>query len=126
MCANTSFSYSPSLGGWDIGAAADPLSPWLHKATDWVPQFLKYIQDTWKPQGGIAVTEFGFAEPFEELKKIEGDIRFDFVRSAYYRDYMQAILMAISEGVNVVGCLAWSIVDNLEWSSGYNVKFGLQ
>lgn len=39
---------------------------------------------------------------------------------------MQAILMAISEGVNVVGALAWSIVDNLEWSAGYQDKFGVQ
>jgi beta-glucosidase/6-phospho-beta-glucosidase/beta-galactosidase len=39
---------------------------------------------------------------------------------------MEAILIAISEGVNVVGCLAWSILDNLEWSSGYQDKFGLQ
>jgi beta-glucosidase/6-phospho-beta-glucosidase/beta-galactosidase len=40
--------------------------------------------------------------------------------------YMNAILIAISEGVNVVGCLAWSIVDNLEWSAGYTDKFGVQ
>jgi beta-glucosidase/6-phospho-beta-glucosidase/beta-galactosidase len=39
---------------------------------------------------------------------------------------MQGILLAISEGVNVVGCLAWSIVDNLEWTSGYQDKFGVQ
>jgi len=34
--------------------------------------------------------------------------------------------MAISEGVNVVGTLAWSIYDNFEWSQGYSVKFGIQ
>jgi beta-glucosidase/6-phospho-beta-glucosidase/beta-galactosidase len=34
--------------------------------------------------------------------------------------------MAISEGTRVVGALAWSIMDNLEWSQGYQVKFGIQ
>ncbi|KAK4985077.1 hypothetical protein LTR50_006190 [Elasticomyces elasticus] len=125
-CANTSYAYSASDGGWLIGPAADPGSPWLHKATDWVPAFLRYIQDTWKPPGGVAVTEFGFAEPFEYSKKIRADILFDPIRSSYYHDYLQAILIAISEGVNVVGCLAWSLVDNLEWSTGYTVKFGMQ
>jgi beta-glucosidase/6-phospho-beta-glucosidase/beta-galactosidase len=125
-CVNSSYTYAEADGGWNIGYAADPLSPWLHKATDWVPAFLHYIQDTWHPSGGVAVTEFGFAEPFEELKQVLGDVRFDLARTAYYREYMQAILIAISEGVNVVGCLAWSIMDNLEWSQGYNVKFGMQ
>ncbi|KAH8821859.1 glycoside hydrolase family 1 protein [Xylogone sp. PMI_703] len=112
--------------GWKLGPAADPLSPWLQMATDWVPAFLHYIQDTWKPHGGIAVTEFGFSEPFEQLKTLKADILMDIGRTTYYRNYMQAILMAISEGVNVVGCLAWSIMDNLEWSDGYTVKFGMQ
>ena len=34
--------------------------------------------------------------------------------------------MAMSEGVNVVGCLAWSIYDNFEWSTGFGAKFGMQ
>jgi beta-glucosidase/6-phospho-beta-glucosidase/beta-galactosidase len=125
-CANTSYTYTDSDGGWNVGPAADPHSPWLHKATDWVPLFLHYIQDTWKPSGGVAVTEFGFAEPFEVQKTLKADILFDPIRSSYYRDYMEAILISISEGVNVVGTLAWSIVDNLEWTSGYQDKFGVQ
>jgi beta-glucosidase/6-phospho-beta-glucosidase/beta-galactosidase len=124
-CVNSSYTLPSSSGGWNIGYAADPGSPWLHKATDWVPAFLHYMQDTWHPRA-IAVTEFGFAEPFEELKQLVGDIRFDLARTAYFHDYMQGILMAMSEGVNVVGTLAWSILDNLEWSQGYTVKFGLQ
>ena len=39
---------------------------------------------------------------------------------------MQAMLMAMGEGVNVVGCLAWSILDNLEWAVGYQDRFGMQ
>jgi len=113
-CYNTS-NVGPN--GWNIGAAADPYTPWLHSATDWVPIFLKYIQNTW-PSGGIVVSEFGWAEPYEELKTLKQDILYDPGRTMYYRNYMQAILMAISEGVNVIGCLAWSIADNLEWSDG--------
>jgi hypothetical protein len=91
-----------------------------------VPAFLHYMQDTRKPRGGIAVAEFGFVEPFEELETLLPDIGTDLARTAYYPEYMQAIFIAISQGVNVVGTLAWSILDNLEWSQGYTVKFGMQ
>lgn len=40
------YTYSAQDGGWNVGYAADPGSPWLHKATDWVPIYLRYIQDT--------------------------------------------------------------------------------
>ena len=125
-CVNTTYSYVSADGGWLVGPAAEQLAPWLHKATDWVPAFLHYIADTWKPAGGIAVTEFGFAEPFEALKTLKADIVTDPIRRDYFRDYMQAILIAIDEGVNVVGTLAWSIFDNLEWNSGFQTKFGIQ
>jgi len=110
-CFLSNNSYSAADGGWDIGPAADyPGANWLYKATDWVPAFLHYIQDTWHPVGGIAITEFGWAEQHEASLTLLGSIRMDAVRSQYYRDYMQAILMAMSEGVNVVGCMAWSIL----------------
>lgn len=125
-CYNTTYTYSRASGGWNIGPAADPKAPWLYKATDWVPTFLRYIQDTWRPSGGIAVSEFGFGEPFERQKTILADILFDPVRSAYFRDYMEAILISLAEGTRVIGCLAWSLIDNLEWTTGYDVKFGLQ
>ncbi|KAM0132645.1 hypothetical protein ACHAP3_006315 [Botrytis cinerea] len=122
-CFNTT---NVNTDGWLIGAAADPLAGWLHNAVDWVPAFLKYIQDTWPSKGGIAVSEFGFADPFEYEKTLLSDIRTDTSRTLYYKQYMEAILLSISEGVNVVGCLAWSIMDNLEWASGNHVKFGMQ
>lgn len=125
-CADTAYTYSAADGGWLVGAAADPGAPWLHKATDWVPEFLHYIQNTWARGKGIVVSEFGFAEPFESSKTLLPDILYDPVRTSYYRDYMRAILVALSEGVNVVGSLAWSFVDNFEWNSGYAVTFGLQ
>jgi hypothetical protein len=102
-CADTQYTYE---NGWLIGPAAgtspilfrravsstmsanvialaDAATPWLHKATDWVPRFLEYIRETWtKPAGDlpIAVTEFGFAEPFESSKVLLQDILYDPIR----------------------------------------------
>ncbi|KAK8182831.1 glycoside hydrolase superfamily [Phyllosticta citribraziliensis] len=125
-CVNETWAYPAASGGWALGPAADPLVPWLHKATEWVPALMRYIQDTWKPRGGILVTEFGFAEPFEAQKTLLPDILLDQQRSAYFKGFMEGLLIAIAEGTNVVGALAWSLIDNLEWTSGNSVKFGLQ
>jgi beta-glucosidase len=47
-CYNTTKLYAGDY--WAIGPAGDPGTPWLNKATDWVPAFLRYMQDTWKPR----------------------------------------------------------------------------
>lgn len=126
LCFGSTYNNPTSSGGWVIGAAADPLVPWLHKTTEWVPAFRHLVTDKWKPGGGIAITEFGFAEPFENAKTNKADIVFDPIRSSYYKDYLEGILIAIDEGVNVFDCLAWSILDNLEWRAGYGSRFGIQ
>ncbi|KAF2765349.1 glycoside hydrolase [Teratosphaeria nubilosa] len=125
-CANTSYTYSAEDGGWAIGAYADLGATWLHKGTEWVPIYLKYLADRWAGPRPLVVSEFGFAEPYEELKTVLADILYDSIRASYFRDYMRGILIALSEGVNVAGCLAWSFYDNFEWSSGFATKFGMQ
>lgn len=124
-CANSTYTYGPAQGNWVIGPAADPHSPWLHRATDWFPAFMSYINTTW-PIPAIQVTEFGFAEPFEGSKTLLQDILWDRIRTSYFHDYMEAILISLSEGIKITGALAWSFVDNLEWNEGKTVKFGMQ
>lgn len=75
---------------------------------------------------GIAIAEFGFAEPFEAYKTLREDILTHPLRTLYYHDYVQAMLMAVQEGVKLVGRSAWSMADNFEWRAGYTVRFGIQ
>lgn len=56
-------------------------------------------------------------EPYESLRTDLQSIVIDPLRSRYYKEYMQSILMAMAEGVNVVGTLAWSVFDNFGSSS---------
>jgi beta-glucosidase len=39
--------------------------------------------------------------------------------------HLWQVARAIDEGVNVVGYLYWSLLDNYEWADGYRAKFGL-
>ncbi|XP_049838028.1 myrosinase 1-like [Schistocerca gregaria] len=65
----------------------------------------------------IIVTENGYADT--------GELD-DQGRISYYGSYLAEMLKAINEdGVNVFGYMAWSIIDNIEWASGYAVRFGL-
>ncbi|KAL5979941.1 hypothetical protein ACLOJK_039053, partial [Asimina triloba] len=50
---------------------------------------------------------------------------YDFERISYYQSYLLQLKKAIDEGANVVGYLAWSLLDNFEWLSGYTSRFGL-
>jgi beta-glucosidase len=44
---------------------------------------------------------------------------------AYLRDHVAATLRARDCGVDVRAYIAWTLLDNFEWSYGYTKKFGL-
>lgn len=49
----------------------------------------------------------------------------DPVREKYLHDHIAEVLKARADGLDVRGYNAWSLLDNLEWASGWTKKFGL-
>ncbi|MES1171876.1 MAG: family 1 glycosylhydrolase [Bacteroidota bacterium] len=47
------------------------------------------------------------------------------VRPGYIRSHVYALDRARATGVNVIGYMHWSLIDNFEWSHGYDGRFGL-
>ncbi|XP_045539870.1 myrosinase 1-like [Papilio machaon] len=74
-----------------------------------------YIKDTYN-NPKIYITENGCSTSTG---------RNDNQRVQYYRNYLNALLDALAEGVNVKGYFAWSLMDNFEWSFGYTLRFGI-
>jgi len=70
----------------------------------------------------IFITENGCAYP--DGPDIEGKIH-DQRRISYLDKHLNAILDAIDQGVNVGGYFQWSLLDNFEWSLGYQKRFGI-
>nr|KAG5708127.1 hypothetical protein BaRGS_002863 [Batillaria attramentaria] len=96
---------------------------WPDTEASWLkvnPWGLRYILNWVKERWGnppVYITESG--RPDENG---EHDIN----RIYYYRNYTNEMLKAIKlDGCNVKGYTAWSLMDNLEWTSGYYAHFGI-
>jgi beta-glucosidase len=70
----------------------------------------------------IEITENGCA--YQIGPDASGAIR-DERRTDFYRGYLAALARAIEDGADVRGYHAWSLLDNFEWSEGYEQRFGL-
>nr|WP_315463204.1 GH1 family beta-glucosidase [uncultured Rhodoferax sp.] len=69
----------------------------------------------------IYITENGFAEADTV---VDGCVN-DPGRQAYMQTHLQALHEAMAAGVDVRGFFYWSLMDNFEWASGYDKRFGL-
>eukprot|EP00483_Globobulimina_turgida_P007014 UN07028 len=56
--------------------------------------------------------------PFEQVIN-------DTFRINFYREYIGNVTKAKSEGIDVRGYFAWSLMDNFEWADGYSRRFGI-
>lgn len=49
----------------------------------------------------------------------------DHQRIHYLKSYIEQILKAKKEGINIGGYLCWTLLDNFEWREGYKPRYGL-
>ena len=70
----------------------------------------------------LYITENGCA--MDDVVAPDGTVD-DQDRIAFYQGYLGACRDAIADGVDLRGYFAWSLMDNFEWASGYQFRFGL-
>lgn len=91
-------------------------SPASHRM-EWGTRFI------WERYGlPIYITENGLSctDSIHLDGKVHDPARIDFTHR-----YLLALRRAIDSGVDVRGYFHWSLLDNFEWSEGYNERFGL-
>ncbi len=81
---------------------------------------MRFTRDYGKPV--IEITESGCS--YNDAPDASGVIQ-DGRRIEYHRQYLAALSQAISQGADVRGYHAWSLMDNFEWADGYTQRFGL-
>lgn len=55
---------------------------------------------------------------------VDGQIH-DWQRTNYIADHIAAVGEALRQGVRMEGYMVWSLLDNFEWASGYEKRFGI-
>jgi beta-galactosidase len=99
---------------WKLTSMNWAVVPWgCRKLLEWIDQRYDHPE--------IYITENGCAYADE---KIDGQVD-DQDRLDFYQGYLQACQEAMENGVNLKGYFAWSFMDNFEWASGYEKRFGL-
>jgi len=104
-----------------IGPQAD--SSWLYVVPWGIHKMLHWVADRYGSPP-IYITENGVSVPNENNMPLQ-DALHDQFRIDFYSQYISNVSLAISEGVDVRGYFAWSLMDNFEWADGYSVRFGL-
>ena len=69
----------------------------------------------------LFVTENGGA--FKD-QPVDGKVH-DIDRRDYIARHIDAVADAMRQGVRMAGYMVWSLMDNFEWASGYEKRFGI-
>ena len=83
----------------------------------WLPKF--FYERYQKP---IYITENGMSST--DWISLDGKVH-DYHRIDFYHRYLKELKQAASEGVDIAGYFAWSLMDNFEWAKGYSERFGM-
>ena len=91
-----------------------------HLSPDALYWSAKFLYERYKKP--ILITENGFS--CSDWVALDGRVH-DSNRIDYLQRYLLSLKKVIEEGIPVIGYQCWSILDNMEWSSGYDPRFGL-
>jgi beta-glucosidase/6-phospho-beta-glucosidase/beta-galactosidase len=114
--------------GWSRPSAVvrQPLGTYTETGWEVFPQGLTDLLLWFKQTYGdlpVYITENGaafFDPPVADGGRVRDPLRVD-----YLRKHLTAIRDAMDAGVDIRGYMAWSLLDNLEWSLGYSKRFGI-
>lgn len=109
--ADKGYPFYPGMPRTSMGWAVTP------ECLYWMPKF--HYERYGLP---LLVTENGAAN--QDWVSLDGKVH-DPQRIDYIRRYLRKLKRAIDEGIPVLGYQYWSIMDNFEWSEGYDKRFGL-
>lgn len=94
--------------GWDYDALFDVLN---------------LLKDKYHLQIPIYITENGMPGSMETPD--ENGVVHDADRIDYLTNILQRLSQAIQGGADVRGYFLWSLLDNFEWSMGYQIRYGI-
>lgn len=83
----------------------------------WAPKFLyeRYKLPIMITENGLSCTD---------AVSLDGQVH-DPNRIDFIQRYLIELKKAAEDGVDICGYMCWSLMDNFEWSEGYNERFGL-
>lgn len=106
--------FIPRHKGFPKTALGWPITP---KALYWGPKFL--YERYKKP---IYITENGLS--CHDVISLDGKVH-DPNRIDFLHRYLKELKRTAADGIDIAGYFQWSFMDNFEWHSGYEDRFGL-
>jgi beta-glucosidase len=108
-------TYSRTLIGPDGKVDPDTAAPTMQTGWEVYPPALGHTVRLAAETAGVPVlvTENGMATADDEA------------RIAYTRGALEGLAGCIADGVDVRGYLHWTLLDNFEWTAGFDKTFGL-
>jgi beta-glucosidase len=114
-------SVASADGSWKAGSTGLPVTEmgWEIYPQGLTELLLRLHHDYALPP--VLITESGGA--FKDV--LEAGCVHDFERTQYVQQHIAALADAMRQGVDVRGYMVWSLMDNFEWASGYEKRFGI-
>ena len=89
----------------------------IPEALYWSPKFMSERYDI-----PVMITENGLAN--NDWVNLDGNVH-DPQRIDFTHRYLKELKRAADDGIDIIGYMHWSLLDNFEWNYGYDKRFGL-